>query len=254
MPAIARCAKKLRHGTLPLIWTAADPRRALEAYVQRYLADEIQAPGRVRNLPGFLRFLPLAGALHGRTVNVAALARDAGTARTTVAGYLEVLEQTLLARPLPAFQAGLRARERKHPKLHWIDPGLARAVQRRLGPIAGDECGPAFEGWIRTLLEAYARRHELYQEIFYWAPAQARQTQVDFLLRRGREILAVETTDAQRPRRKAVAGLRAIGALDGVARRVLVYHGSDERVTRDGIEIWPLRRFLDALEGGGLWP
>ncbi len=57
-------------------------------------------------------------------MNVAAAAREAGTARTTVAGYLEVLEETLLARRLPAFQAGLRARERKHPKLHWIDPGL----------------------------------------------------------------------------------------------------------------------------------
>ncbi len=185
---------------------------------------------------------------------MAAVARAAGTARTTVAGYLEILEETLLARRLPAFQARLRARERKHPRLHWIDPGLARAAARRLGPVAGNECGPAFEGWIRTLLRAYARRHELYEAIFYWAPAQARQTQVDFLLRRGRELLAVEVADAERLGRKAVAGLRAIGELDGVARRVLVYRGSDERVTRDGILIWPLSRFLDALESGGLWP
>ena len=42
--------------------------------------------------------------------------------------------------------------------------------------------------------------------------------------------------------------------LAGVARRVLVYRGSEERKTSDGIEVWPLRRFLDALEGGRLWP
>ena len=82
----------------------------------------------------------------------------------------------------------------------------------------------------------------------------APRPQVDFLLRRGGELLALDVTYAERPRRKALAGLRAIGGLDGVARRVLVYRGNEDRITRNGIEVWPLRRFLDALESGRLWP
>ena len=48
----------LQSGSLPLIWNANDKRSALEAYVQMYLKEEIRAEALVRNLPGFVRFLP----------------------------------------------------------------------------------------------------------------------------------------------------------------------------------------------------
>jgi hypothetical protein len=37
-------------------------------------------------------------------------------------------------------------RERQHPKLFWVDPGLARAAKRQLGPVAAEERGPLLEG------------------------------------------------------------------------------------------------------------
>ena len=247
-------SRVLRHGSIPLVWKAEDPRRTLEAYVQLYLREEIKAEALVRNLPGFVRFLPIAGLFHGQTVNVSAIARDAGTARTTVAGYLEILEDTLLARRLPGFEARLRVRERKHPKLYWVDPGLVRAVKRQLGPVTGEESGPLLEGWVHTLLRTYAETRDLYEEMFYWAPAQARRTEVDFLLRRGGELLALEVKTKERFVRELLSGLLAIGDLKGVVRRILLYRGSRELVTREGIEVWPVRRFVAALEDDDLWP
>ncbi|MEE8526866.1 MAG: DUF4143 domain-containing protein [Thermoanaerobaculia bacterium] len=246
--------KALRFGTIPLIWRADDPRPTLEAYVQLYLREEVKAEALVRNLPGFVRFLPIAGLFHGQTVNVSAIARDSGTARTTVAGYLEILEDTLLAWRLPAFEARLRVRERKHPKLYWTDPGLARAVKRQLGPPTAEERGSLFEGWILTVLRAYAEERRLYDEIFYWAPAQSRQTEVDFVLRRDDEVLAIEIKSKRRFTRDLLSGLLAIGDLDGLVRRVLVYEGTQELVTQEGIEVWPVRRFLDALAAAEMWP
>jgi len=246
--------KALRFGTIPLIWQADDPQRTLEAYVQLYLREEIKAEALVRSLPGFVRFLPIAGLFHGQAVNVSSIARDAGTARTTVAGYLEILEDTLLAWRLPAFEARLRVRERKHPKLYWTDPGLARAVKRQLGPPIAEERGSLLEGWILTVLRAYAEERQLYEEIFYWAPAQSRQTEVDFLLRRGGEIVAVEVKSKRRFTRELLSGLLAVADLDGLVRRILVYDGHRELVTQEGVEVWSVRRFLDALEGGELWP
>jgi len=93
----------LRHGSLPLVWTSEDKRTTLTSYVQVYLREEIQAEAMVRNLPSFARFLPLAALFHGQTLNVSSLARVSGTARTTIVGYLDILEQTLLAFRLPAF-------------------------------------------------------------------------------------------------------------------------------------------------------
>jgi predicted AAA+ superfamily ATPase len=83
--------KVLRFGSLLLSWNAQSKRAALEAYVQTYLREEIRAEALVRSLPGFVRFLPIAARFHDQVVNVSEIARDSGTARTTVDGYLEIL-------------------------------------------------------------------------------------------------------------------------------------------------------------------
>ncbi|MGC9293322.1 MAG: ATP-binding protein [Acidobacteriaceae bacterium] len=244
----------LRFGSIPVIWQAEEPRAALEAYVQLYVKEEIRAEALVRNLPGFLRFLPVAGLFHGQVINVAGLARDAATARSTVEGHLSILEDTLLATQLPAFAPRLRVRERQHPKLYWVDPGLARAAKHQLGPVGAEERGSLFEGWILSVLRAHNEQSGIFEEIAYWAPAQARQTEVDFLLRRGRSYLALEVKSSNRFSSGLLSGLRAIGELDRLVRRILVYLGDQRLRTEEGIEVWPLEEFLDAVASGKLWP
>ena len=244
----------LRFGSIPLVWQAEDPRATLEAYVHLYVREEVRAEALVRNLPAFLRFLPVAALFHGQAINVAGLARDAATARTTVEGYLGILQDTLLATVLPAFEARLRVRERQHPKLYWVDPGIVRAAKRGLGPVCAEERGPLLEGWLLTVMRAHNDRSALFDEISYWAPAQARRTEVDFVLRRGRDYLALEVKAQSRYSTSQLAGLRAIAELPRLVRRVLVYLGDRGLRTEDGIEIWPLTRFLRAVSAGELWP
>ena len=246
--------RALRYGTIPLILAAQDQEAALEACVQLYLREEIRAEALVRNLPGFVRFLPIAALFHGQTVNVAGIARDAGVARMTVDGYLEILEDTLLVHRLPGFEARLRVRERRHPKLYWVDPGLVRAVKRQRGPVSAEEKGPLFEGFVLHLLRAHGEEEKLFDELTYWAPAQAMRTEVDFLLRRGREYVAIEVKAGSRFDRSMTQGLRAISELRGVVRRILVYAGERILSVEQGIEVWPIRRFSEALASGRLWP
>ena len=171
----------LTFGTLPIIWQAPSRGEALTAYVQLYLREEIQAEALVRNLPGFARFLPIAALFHGQTLNAASLARDAEVSRMTVLGYLEVIEDTLLAFRLPAFEARMRVRERKHPKLYWVDAGIVRALKRQGGRLAAEERGPLFEGWVANLLSIHDDYGGLFDEWYYWAPTDAARTEVDFL-------------------------------------------------------------------------
>lgn len=247
-------ARVLRFGSIPVIWRADDPRAALDAYVHLYVREEIRAEAMVRNLPGFLRFLPVAALFHGQVINTSGLARDAATARKTVEGYLGILQDTLLATLVPAFEARLRARERRHPKLYWVDPGLVRAAKQQLGPVVAEERGPLLEGWILTVLRAHNEGADLFEHISYWAPVQARQTEVDFLLRRGREYLAIEIKAGSRFSPPQLSGLRAIADLPRVARRVLVYLGDRPLRTEDAIDVWPLERFLEAVADDTLWP
>ena len=160
----------------------------------------------------------------------------------------------MLASRLSAFEPRLRVRERKHPKLYWVDPGLVRAVKKQLGPLAAEERGPLFEGWVFMLLRAYAQERELYDDIFYWAPAQARDLEVDFLLRRGGELLALEVKSSSRFSRSWISGLKAIGELPQVVRRVVIYTGVERLKTPEGVEVWPVETFLRRLERNKLWP
>ncbi len=245
----------LTHGTLPVIWTAEDGLGSLAAYARLYLREDVQAEALVRNLAGFARFLPIAALFHGQVLNAASLARDAGVSRTTVLGYLEVLEDTLVAFRLPAFEARLRVRERKHPKLFLFDPGVARALKGQVSAKpAREELGPLFEGWIGSVLRAYGHHRELFEEWAYWSPADARATEVDFVLTRGKERLAIETKTGKVLSTADLAGVRALSDLQGVVRRMIVCTAERARKTEDGIEIVPVARFLELLRDDRLWP
>ena len=236
----------LQFGSLPIVQVAESPRDTLLAYAQMYLREEIQAEAQVRNLAGFARFLPVAALFQGQTLNIASLARDAGVQRTTVNGYVEILEDTLVAYRIPGYEARLRVKERKHPKLYWSDLGILRAVKHQLDKPTLEERGPLFEGWIANYLRAH---HELgtlaYDEISYWSPAQAR-TEVDFLLRFGKKFVAIEVKAGATYSAASLSGLRAIDGLQGIERRILVYQGRTPGKTADGIEIMPMAAFLAA--------
>jgi len=113
-------------------------------------------------------FWPIAALFHGQVLNAAGLARDAGVARTTVAGYVEILQDTHLVALLPAHEARLRVKERKHPKLYWTDAGVVRAMKRQYHAPAPEERGALLEGWVAGLLRAYDAYVGLYDELSYW--------------------------------------------------------------------------------------
>ena len=191
--------------------------------------------------------------LHGQTLNVTGIARDAGVARTTVTGYLDVLEDTLLTWRLPAYEAKLRVREQRRPKLYWVDSGLVRAVKRQFGPVSVEERGALFEGWVLSLLRAHAEEQSVFDTIHYWAPAES-NTEVDFLLSRDTEYLAIEVKAAKRNNTVLLKGLRAINDLPHLVRRILIYDGARVFRTEDGIDVWPVKQLLEALQTDALWP
>ncbi len=243
----------LRYGTLPIAWVATAKEETLQAYAQLYLKEEIQAEALVRNLPGFSRFLPIAALFHGQTINVSSIAREAGVARTTVAGYLEILEQTLLCFRVEAYDARLRVRERKLPKWYWCDPGLARVMKKARGPVVAEERGALFEGLVAQLIRAYKEYCDLCDDFYYWAFAGASGTAVDFLLVRNNAMIAIEVKSGNTFSEAWCKGVRAIAQLKGLARRMIIYPGGPVLRTQDGIDILPFARFAEILSTGSLW-
>ncbi len=244
-------ASALRFGTLPIVYDAEDKKDVLQSYVQTYLKEEIQAEALVKNLPGFARFLSIAGIFHGQILNISNVAREAEVARTTVQSYFEILEDTLLAYRLEAYSSRLRVREKTHPKFYLIDPGLAQSLKRnREG--SQDELGHLFEGFLLMLLRAYHQKHDLFDSINYWSPADAKFTEVDFLLTRGSEKIAIEAKFKDKWNNNDLKGLMAISDLKGIKRRILVTNGQRKMRLESGIEVLPFEKFNSLLAENNL--
>ena len=242
----------MRYGSLPIVWDSTARQETLTAYAQLYLKEEIQAEALVRNLPGFARFLPVAALFHAQNINVTNIAREAGVARTTVTGYLDILEETLLCFRLPAYEAKLRVRERKLPKWYWCDPGIVRAMKRASGPLVQEEKGALFEGMVAQLLRAYRDYEGLFDDMYYWAPSGQSGKEVDFVLLRGSGLIAIEVKSGNTFTDAWCKGLRAIQSLKDLKRRIIACPKGPAMRTRDGIDILPFRQFADELAAGAL--
>lgn len=243
----------LQYGLLPVVWSAPDKQLALQAYGYTYLKEEIKAEALVRNLPGFTRFLEVAALYHGQLVNMSAISRECQISRDAVRSFFSILEDTNLGFFLPAHTSKLQLREKKHPKFYLTDPGLVRSLKNNFGPVSIDEKGFLFEGLVAQILRAYKDYRSLYDSMFYWSPANAKQTEVDFLLKKGHELTAIEIKSKTYISSQDYKGLKVIKELPNVIRRIIVYLGDEPQKTKEGVEIRPFHSFCKILEEGNLF-
>ena len=94
----------------------------------------------------------------------------------------------------------------------------------------------------------------LFDDWAYWAPGKGSEVEVDVLLRAGRDFVAIEVKSTKTVRDADLRGLRAIGDLPRMRRRIVVFLGERAQATPDGIEVLPVRAFLRELENGTLFP
>ena len=110
-----------------------------------------------------------------------------------------------------------------------------------------------FEGWVAGLLRAYRDYRALFDDWGYWAAGKGSSVEVDFVLRRDRDIVAIEVRSGTKVFEADMRGLRAVADLRPV-RRLLVCRAERRQVTADGIEILPVAGFLRELESQRLFP
>ena len=241
----------LRFGMLPMVRTARGAAARvdlLEAYVETYLAQEIRAEALVRSLEAFARFLEIAALANAQVTNVAALSRDAGVARPTIQGYFEVLNDTLLGHWLPAWRPRAKVKEVQHPKFYLFDPGVARALSRRLRePLEAAERGMLLETLVFHELRAQIAYSDCGGDLTYYRTPSG--TEVDFVWTRAGHAVGIEVkaTDRWRPEsNRALVELQSAGA---IAAAWGVYLG-DQPLQAGPVRVLPLHSFLDELTAG----
>ncbi len=177
----------LLRGSLPgILFDQEHPDRALKSYVATYLREEIQQEALVRRVESFARFLDVAGQYHGEILNAASIAKTVRMSPATIAEYLQILEDTLVAWRLPGWSASPRKQMRTAPKLYLFDNGVASALRGELLIELKESTaryGKLFECWIVQEVHRWNDYLELDLRFSYWRTSGDQE--VDLVVSRG---------------------------------------------------------------------
>ncbi|MDE0075441.1 MAG: AAA family ATPase [Gammaproteobacteria bacterium] len=233
-------------GTVPTVLSSSDPAGALSAYASLYVEQEVRAEGLARDVGNFSRFLEAIAFSHAATLNVSEVARECETSRSTVSGYVELVEDLLLAFRLPVFTRRAKRRLVAHPRFFYFDCGVFRSL-RPSGPLDRPEeiSGPALEGLVAQHLRAWLAYSETDGRLYYWRTRAG--AEVDFVLYGTPGIWGIDVMNADRIRPADLRGLGAFGDEYPEARRILLYRG-EQRLVRNRVLCLPVGEFLAKLD------
>jgi len=221
----------LRGGYPPpsLMRSAASRRRWFDSYRQTYLERDLRDLANIQYLTDFGRLLVLAAVRTGQMVNVAAFSRELGLPQTTVKRYLDLLALTYQVSIVPAYHTNVGLRLVKTPKLYVTDTGLGCHLSgvRDWGTLERQgRAGALLETWVANELAKWIACQEDDYRLYFWRTHTGQE--VDFLLARGEEMVALEVKMTSRVEGGDLAGIalceRALGKR--IRLSVVLYRGN----------------------------
>lgn len=232
----------LKHGLLPIVISARDAKSVLKTYVSLYVREEVQMEGLVRNIGNFSRFLEAASFSHGAILNISNVARECQVERKVVEGYLNILEDLLLAFRLPVFTRRAKRAVSQHPKFYFFDAGVFRTL-RPAGPLDNPEGidGNALEGLVAQHLISWNSYRGERNKLYYWRTAAG--SEVDFVLYGDEVFWAIEVKNSSRIRPEDLRALISFKSDYPQSSAYLLYRGK-ERLVKNGILCLPCNEFL----------
>lgn len=160
---------QLRYGSLPQVFTSAEPNEELKAYAQTYLYEEVQAEGLVRKIPQFSRFLKFAALNFGNLLNYAQLSNDTGVAASTLKEHFQILEDTLIGFTLPPWEQSKTRKAIGTAKFYFFDNGVTHTLSgTKTIDRNSDLYGRSFEQLLINEVRAYLSYRRKDDELSFW--------------------------------------------------------------------------------------
>lgn len=235
--------KYCRYGGLPMIYLSETPWQDLKDYVHFYIKEEITAEAIVRRIDSFARFLDAIGQISGEELNYQQVANDAGVPPRTVAHFVEVLKDTLLAFELLPYNKTKKRKAVSKSKLYLFDVGVANYLAGRKEILFRSESfGKAFEHFLIQDIRAYLDYHQKDETLTYWRTVGGSH-EVDCII--GDQV-AIEIKSADIFQEKMLSGLKALKEEKKIKHYILVSRDPIAR-TVDGLRILHYQEFLKAL-------
>jgi len=212
----------LRFGGLPAVYASQDPLEELNAYVQTYLYEEIQAESLVRKLPQFSRFLTVAALANGQMLNFTQIANDSGVPASTVREYYAILEDTLIGFMLTPWTKTVKRKAIATAKFYLFDTGVCHTLaQTKMLERNSDLYGRSFEHWIGMELRSYLSYRRINEPLHYWRSVH--QHEVDFIID---DHIAIEVKATKKVTANDLKGLQCLEEEKKFKQLYLISHDS----------------------------
>lgn len=245
--------KSLRLGMLPQVWNIQneeDKKDYLTSYVDTYLKEEIQQEAAVRRLPSYLLFLEHLALRNGHILNLQNLSMETGIPRTTINGYLEILEQTMIGYKLSPLQLKAKVKEVSTPKFYFFDTGVARCLAKQIDEDLLDTKGLLLETLVLHELKCFSDYNQKRWEISFWGTPS--DNEVDFIVSHGRINIGIEVKSAKTWNASYNKGLKVLQEAGKITKAYGIYTGSDI-LKKDKVMVLPLVDFVKKLNADELF-
>jgi predicted AAA+ superfamily ATPase len=169
------------------------------------------------------RLLRMLAALHGQIWNASQVGQSMGLSYQTINSYLEYLIGAFLIRRLPPYQANIRKRLIKSPRVYWRDSGLLHAllnISDKPSMISQPWVGASWEGFIIEQIIGEIVSQGKNFEAYYFRTSD--QHELDLVLDFGAELWAIEVKLSSSPSRSDMERLEKTADMIGATRRFLV--------------------------------
>ncbi len=195
-------------GLLPLVVSSQDPAGTLNAYVNLYLQEEVQAEGLVRNLASSSSFLTVMSFSHGSILNHSNTARECQVSSKLIASYLDVLHDLLLCFKLPVFSKRAKKATITKEKFYYFDVGVYRSLRAQgLLDKTNKIDGPGLEGLVIQHLRGWSDYQDSAYRLFYWRTRHG--LEVDLIIYGKNGFWTIEIRHAQYVHKQDLKSLKA---------------------------------------------
>ncbi len=233
----------LQYGGLPFVYDSEYPQEELDAYINTYLREEIQAEQLVRKIPAFARFLELSATTSGQMLNFSNIASDIGVAVTTIKEYYEILEDTLLGFRLPVYNKTVKRKHISTAKFYYFDTGVKNSIMGlQHFEQKSSQFGEAFEHFLILEMRAMLSYRRIKSPISFWRTRSGHE--VDLLIG---DQYAIEIKSTNKVTDKHLKGLIALMEENLFERYFLVSLDPINRKSQSGIEILYWKDFLNVM-------
>jgi predicted AAA+ superfamily ATPase len=167
-----------------------------EDFIKTYVQRDIPQLGFQIPALQMRRFMTLVAHLSGNLLNSSKLGEALGVAHTTVRRYIDLLEQTFLVRTLPPFEANIKKRLVKSPKIYVRDTGILHHLLQ-IGNYNDLMSNPVFgASWESLVVENICSAFPGGEYSFY---RSASGDEIDLILRKNGKTFAIECKASTAP-------------------------------------------------------